>query len=276
MKLKTALFGALDTGPTISDLRLEDIRPDPDQPRKTFDEEALRELASSIEQHGLIQPIVVRKDPQSHGKFLITAGERRFRAAALLNHAVIPAIIRDDANAAVVSIIENLQRVDLTPVEEANAVARLIEEQGLNQTTAAKLLGKNRQTINQLLKVHELPEAVRAEAANSAVSKSILIELAQINDARLQMKLWERARENNITVKEVRQAAKTPEIAAEKATPAQGARRLAPIEAALARLAQAADALQAHPMSDEHRSRVHEIINRLNAMTIAAGEPPES
>ena len=185
MNQKRALFAGLDAGPKISELSLADVRPDPEQPRKTFDPEPLKELASSIEQHGQIAPIVVRKDPNKAGKFLITAGERRYRAIQLNKGKTILAIVRDEQNAPVISIIENLQRVDLSPVEEAAAVARLIDDQKLNQNSASKLLGKKRVLINQLLSVNKLPPAIRAEATEVGVSKSILIELAQITDKSL-------------------------------------------------------------------------------------------
>lgn len=272
MTNKTALFGALDDGPTISDLAVSDIRPDPDQPRKTFAEDALQDLASSIEQHGLFQPIIVRIDPENTTNFLITAGERRFRAVQILKRSTISAIVRNDDNAPVVAIIENLQRVDLSPIEEAEAVSRLIEDQGLNQTTAAKLLGKNRQTINRLLKVRELPAAIRAEAAEIEVSKSILVELAQLSDETLKLKLWQKCREDNLSVKEIRDASKRPLDGPAELKKLYGARCVAASKAAISRLSKAVDALQKQSLSETDRTEIHGIINRLNAMTIAATE----
>ncbi len=272
MTKKTALFGALDDGPVISDLAVSDIRPDPDQPRKTFAEDTLNDLASSIDQHGLFQPIIVRIDPDNSTKFLITAGERRFRAMQILNKPTISAIVRNDDNAPVVAIIENLQRVDLSPIEEAEAISRLIGDQGLNQTTAAKLLGKNRHTINQLLKVRQLPAAIRAEAAEIGISKSILVELAQLSDEALQLKLWQKGREDNLTVKEIREASKALVDRAGLPKKNAGAGRLAPSEAAISRLRKAADGLQKQPLTEADRTEVHTIINRLNAMTVAAAE----
>lgn len=272
MNKKTTLFGALDDGPAISQLAVSDIRPDPDQPRKTFAEDTLQDLASSIEQHGLFQPIIVRIDPENATKFLITAGERRFRAVQILKMPTISAIVRNDDNAPVVAIIENLQRVDLSPIEEAEAVSRLIDDQGLNQSTAAKLLGKNRQTINRLLKVRQLPAAIRAEAAEKDISKSILIELAQLSDEALQLRLWQRGREENLTVKEIRDASKETVDGTSERWKDTGARRLSPSQVAILKLNKAVDTLQKQPLTEANRVEIHAIINRLNAMTVAAAE----
>ncbi|OAO03115.1 hypothetical protein A8B75_00965 [Sphingomonadales bacterium EhC05] len=271
LKKKNSLFGALD-GSAISDIALTDIRPDPDQPRKTFDESTLKDLASSIEQHGLVQPIIVRVDPDKSGKFLITAGERRFRAVQMLEQTTIAAIVRNDDNASVVAIIENLQRVDLSPIEEAEAISRLIDDQGLNQTTAAKLLGKNRLTINQLLKVRQLPAAIRAEAAEMDVSKSILVELALLTDEAMQLKLWQRGREGGLTVREIREAAKAPERSDGEPTNKTSVRRLTRSGSAIFQVNKAVDVLQKQKLSEADRAEIHGIINRLNALTIAAGE----
>jgi len=243
MNNKTALFGGLDTGPTISE-------------------------ANSIEQHGLVQPIVVRKDPDAPGKWLITAGERRFRAVSLLKQPTIAAIVRNDGNAAVVAIIENLQRVDLSPIEEAEAVGRLIEDQKLSQNDAGKLLGKNRLTINQLLKINSLPLHIREGARTSDVSKSILVELAALADEDLQLRLWKRAKDGNLTVADIRKA-KKPEPTSEAAE-AEGVRRLTTTERALETLSKGVTALQAQSLSEEERAQVLEVINKLNAITIIA------
>jgi ParB family chromosome partitioning protein len=271
MTQKTALFGALDTGPSISDINLADIRPDPDQPRKTFDQDALQDLANSIEQHGLVQPIVVRKDPDAKGKFLITAGERRFRATALLKQPTIAAIIRDETNAAVVAIIENLQRVDLSPVEEAEAVSRLINEQNLSQTDAGKLVGMKRLTVNQLLRINSLPTHIREGAAAADISKSILVELALLDDEDLQLKLWKRAKDGNLTVAEIRKSKKPTDK--QENTNTDTVRRLTPAEKAIGMLNKGVSALQAQPLGEEDRVAILELINRLNAITVIADKP---
>jgi ParB family chromosome partitioning protein len=265
MTNKTALFGALDSGPTISDIAVSDIRPDPDQPRKTIDSEALQELADSIEQHGLVQPIVVRKDPDAKGKFLITAGERRFRAVGLLNRPTIAAIIRNEGNAAVVSIIENLQRVDLSPIEEAEAVSRLINEQKLSQSEAGKLVGMKRPTLNQLMSLNNLPSHIREGARTVDVSKSILIELAVLTDQEQQLKLWARAKDGNLTVAEIRKLRKPKEI--KQAADKQGVGRPTPIIKPMGMIDKGVSALQAQPLSEDERTEILEMIDRLNAIT---------
>jgi ParB family chromosome partitioning protein len=266
MTQKTALFGALDTGPTISDISLSDIRPNPDQPRKTFNQDSLQDLAHSIKQHGLVQPIVVRKDPEAKGKFLITAGERRFRAVGLLQQPTIAAIVRDEANAAVVAIIENLQRVDLSPIEEAEAVSRLINEQNLSQTDAGKLVGMKRLTVNQLLRINTLPTHIREGAAAAEVSKSILVELAQLDNEDLQLRLWKRAKDGNLTVAEIRKSRQPADKKNNQNT--DGVRRLTPTEKAIGMLSKGVSALQAQPLGEEDRAAILELINRLNAITV--------
>ena len=145
----------------VETLPLREIEPDPDQPRKTFDEEALGELAASIAEHGLLQPIAVR--PQGLGGYSIVAGERRWRAARLAGLDEVPVIIKDvtDEQAAALALIENLQREDLDPIEAAEGCRQLIDKYGLTQESAAKKLGKSRSAVTNSLRLLALPEDVR-------------------------------------------------------------------------------------------------------------------
>ena len=143
-------------------IRLSDIEPRKDQPRKSFDKEALELLADSIGRYGLLQPIVVRKNADVPGMYEIIAGERRWRAAKLAGLTEIPAMVvdSDELKTAQISIIENVQREDLNPVEEAMAYAALIDNFGLKQDEVAAQVGKSRPAIANMLRLLELPNDV--------------------------------------------------------------------------------------------------------------------
>ena len=144
----------------IETLPLREIEPDPDQPRKTFDDETLAELASSIAEHGLIQPIAVR--PKVSGGYLIVAGERRWRASRMAGLTEVPVIVKDvtDEQAMELALVENLQREDLDPVEEAAGIRELMTRCDLTQEQAARKLGKSRSALANSLRLLSLPETV--------------------------------------------------------------------------------------------------------------------
>lgn len=137
----------MDSHSQIVNLDIENVYPNPDQPRKVFDEKYLKELASSIEKYGVISPIVVRKNP--FGKYMIIAGERRFRALKLLGKKYVPAIIAkyDEDVIGEIAISENLQREALSPLEEARAFKKLLEEKDITQEELASSLGKSRSYV---------------------------------------------------------------------------------------------------------------------------------
>lgn len=147
-------------------IAVADLAPHPDQPRRRFDPEALAELAESISKRGLIQPIVARPSPA--GGYQIVAGERRWRAAQQAQLHQVPVIIRefDDSEALEIALIENIQREDLNSIEEAEAYQRLGSQFGHNQEALGKLVGKSRSHIANLLRLLELPAAVRAMVAD--------------------------------------------------------------------------------------------------------------
>ena len=151
---------ARDVGGAVSTLPLREIEPDKNQPRKDFDEQALSELADSIARHGLLQPIAVRAT--AGGAYKIIAGERRWRAARLAGLSEVPVVIKDvsDGEAMELALIENLQREDLDPVEEAMGYRQLMEKCGLTQEQAAQKLGKSRSAVANSLRLLNLPEAV--------------------------------------------------------------------------------------------------------------------
>lgn len=149
-----------DVGQSPNTLPLRDIEPDKNQPRKDFDDDALNELAASIAEHGLLQPIAVRATLK--GGYKIIAGERRWRAARLAGLSEVPVIIKDvtDAQAMELALIENLQREDLDPVEEALGYKQLMDSCDLTQEQAAKKLGKSRSAVANSLRILNLPQAV--------------------------------------------------------------------------------------------------------------------
>lgn len=144
----------------IETIPLREIEPDPDQPRKTFDDESLGELAASIAEHGLIQPIAVRH--KAAGGYLIVAGERRWRASRMAGLTEVPAIIKDvtDEQAMELALVENLQREDLDPVEEATGIRELMVRCDLTQEQAAQKLGKSRSALANTLRLLNLPDVV--------------------------------------------------------------------------------------------------------------------
>ena len=173
-----------DTAAGVTTLPLREIEPDPDQPRKRFDESALAELAASIQENGLLQPIAVRPKPLGAG-YLIIAGERRWRAARLAGLDEVPALIKDvtDEQAAALALIENLQREDLDPIEVAEGCRQLIEKYGLTQETAAKRLGKSRSAVTNSLRLLNLPDDVRAKVSDGSLSAGHAKALLGLPDA---------------------------------------------------------------------------------------------
>ena len=151
---------SLESDAKIETLPLREIEPDPDQPRKTFDEEALGELAASIAEHGLLQPIAVR--PQGLGGYSIVAGERRWRACRMAGLTEVPVVVKDvsDEQAMELALVENLQREDLDPVEEAAGIRELMLRCDLTQEQAARKLGKSRSALANILRLLTLPDSV--------------------------------------------------------------------------------------------------------------------
>ena len=169
---------SLETGDGVRTVPLREIEPDPGQPRKTFNEDSLAELAASIGEHGLLQPIAVR--PQPMGGYRIVAGERRWRACRMAGLTEVPVVIRDvsDQEAMELALVENLQREDLDPVEEACGIRELMDRCGLTQEQAAQRLGKSRSALANSLRLLGLPpealELLRSGALTAGHAKAIL------------------------------------------------------------------------------------------------------
>ena len=165
----------------IVELPLKDLRSNPYQPRKNFDEEALNELASSIKEHGVFQPIIAKKSIKGYE---IIAGERRVKASILAGKETIPAIIRDfsDQDMMEIALLENLQREDLNALEEAIAYKKLLDELSLTQEELAKRLGKSRSHITNMLGLLSLPEEVKDEVSNGQLTMGHARVLSKIED----------------------------------------------------------------------------------------------
>ncbi len=177
--------------PRVFRLRLDEIAPDPAQPRRHVDPETLGELAASIERHGLIQPITVKQgEGEGTGRYLLVAGERRYRAHELLGREEILAIVTTGA-ADEIALIENIQREDLHPLEEAAAYERMMRAHGWTQEQLAEIVGKARPTVTNTLKLNGLAPSIKAACGSRGdVSKSLLFEIARHDDPAEQERLW--------------------------------------------------------------------------------------
>ena len=193
---------ARDVGGPVSTLPLREIEPDKDQPRKDFDEQALSELADSIARHGLLQPIAVRA--AAGGAYKIIAGERRWRAARLAGLSEVPVVIKDvsDGEAMELALIENLQREDLDPVEEAMGYRQLMEKCGLTQEQAAQKLGKSRSAVANSLRLLNLPEAVLELLKGGKLSTGHAKVLLGLPDAALMEQAAETVVGQNLNVRQ--------------------------------------------------------------------------
>ena len=191
-------------------IRLTQIEPRKSQPRKTFDKESLELLADSIAKFGVLQPIVVREDETSAGNYEIIAGERRWRAAKLAGLEEIPAVIidGDELKATQVAIIENVQREDLNPVEEAMAYASLIDNFGLKQDEVAAQVGKNRSTIANMLRLLDLPDEVLEMLRDGMITTGHARAILGLENKDNMHPLAVKALENNMSVREVENAVK--------------------------------------------------------------------
>jgi len=179
------------------------IRPNPDQPRRHFDEEALNDLAESIRTRGLLQPIVVCRAGDG---FELLAGERRFRASQRAGLDRLPALIRDGDAKLEIALIENLQREDLTPLEEAEGLALLIERHGYTHREVADLLGKSRPYVSNTLALNRLPDSVKSDlhTEGRAVSRELLMGVARQENDEAALALWKRLKLDLMSVRRFR------------------------------------------------------------------------
>lgn len=179
-----ALFqdNIMESDSGVVTLRLSEIKPNHEQPRKYFDDEALSELSESIREHGVLQPLIVR--PMLGGEYQLIAGERRYRAAMLAQVSTVPVIIREysDMEAMEVALVENLQRRDLNPVEEGEGYKALAAQFNLTQAEIAKKVGKSRSAVANAMRLSELPEEVKNLVSDGSLSMGHARALLSIED----------------------------------------------------------------------------------------------
>lgn len=200
----------------IKEIMLEDIVPNPGQPRREFDREKLQELADSIQEHGLLQPILVK--PEGN-RYIIIAGERRFRATQLAGIDRINCIVSDCTEQEMTekALIENIQRADLSPVEEGLAYARLIQDYRLTQEQVAKRVGKGRPTVANLLRIIQLPAEVLELINKEAISLGHAKVILSLDNKEQQISLAKRAVEEVLSVRETEMIAQNSEKKVQRA-----------------------------------------------------------
>ena len=180
----TAESGEAETGRVARMIPVEILRPSPFQPRRHFDDEAFAALVGSVREKGVLQPLLVRVDPENAERFEIVAGERRWRAAQQARLHEVPAVVKvlSDQDTLEVALVENLQREDLTPLEEAGAYRRLIEEFGHTQEALARAIGKSRSHVANTLRLLGLPEQVRRMLDEGQISAGHARSLINTDD----------------------------------------------------------------------------------------------
>lgn len=195
----------------IVELDLSELRPNPYQPRKKFDEEALKELAESIKEHGVFQPIIVKKSIKGYE---IVAGERRYRASKMLGLEKIPAIIKDftDDEMMQISLLENLQRENLTSIEEAKAYKAIIDASNLTQEELAKKVGKSRSYITNILGLLTLPNSIQNLILDNKISMGHARALSKIEDEDKIKELANKVISDNLSVRELEDLVKDDKV----------------------------------------------------------------
>lgn len=203
---------AADTPTNVQTLRITEIEQNRAQPRKRFDDEAITDLAESIQAHGMIQPIVVR--PIGEERYQIVAGERRWRAAKRLGLSEVPVVIRDltEKEASQIALIENLQRENLSPIEEAQGYQALMEQFNMTQEEVAKTVGRSRPAVANSLRLLNLPQSVQELLEKGKLSVGHAKALAGIRDTRLLLDCAKRAAEDHMTVREIEQLVQKQEL----------------------------------------------------------------
>ncbi|MBQ7463190.1 MAG: ParB/RepB/Spo0J family partition protein [Bacteroidaceae bacterium] len=187
----------------LSEVRMDDIRPNPNQPRREFDDDSLQELANSIRQIGLVQPITLRD--MGDGTYVIIAGERRWRACQRVGLTTIPAYIRtvDDENMLEMALVENIQREDLTAIEVALAYQSLIEQYSLTQDQLSEKVGKNRATIANYLRLLKLPASVQVALRNKEIDMGHARALLALSDPKAQLKVFAEMKKGRMSVRQI-------------------------------------------------------------------------
>lgn len=275
-RMKDALFGLSRHAPHLVEVPVDRIAPNPNQPRREFDEEELRGLASSIERHGLQQPIGVRQTADD--RWQLVYGERRLRAMRMLGRETIFGILFTGDDDEEIAIVENLQRSDLNPLEESDALARLAERHGYSHRQLAEALGRKKTYVTMMLSFQRLAPAIREDYPLLRPTKAKLEALAAIDDRDEQLRAWEKLKR-----------AEMGPLPSSPAAPAAAPSRREPVSAPAgiassalpARTAkpvfQARDVLrdlQAKPqsLSDTDRQALADMRSAIDAILAAAGQ----
>ena len=197
-----ALITSADTDePGVKEIRINDIEPNSGQPRKHFNDEKLAQLADSIKQHGVVQPLIVQRDGNT---YKIVAGERRWRASRLAGLQTIPVIIRELSSKQVmeIALIENLQREDLNPIEEAEAYEKLMAEFGMTQEEISVTVGKSRPAIANSVRLLTLQEKIKSKVIGGEISSGHARALLSVEDKNVQLKAVEEIIKRGLNVRE--------------------------------------------------------------------------
>ena len=194
----------------VSTLRVAEIEPNRDQPRKTFDDSAIAALANSIREHGMLQPILVR--PLENGSYQIVAGERRWRAARMLGLEEVPVTIRamTDQETMQIALIENLQRENLNPIEEALGYQELMDQFGMTQEGISKIVGRSRSAVANSLRLLQLPEPIQQYLQEGSITVGHAKALAGFTDEEAMLACAARAAEGQLTVRAIEKLAAAP------------------------------------------------------------------
>lgn len=205
------LIDKIQEGEIVSEIFISELRPNPYQPRKHFDNEKLEELSISIEEHGILQPIIVKKDIKG---YIIIAGERRFRASQLAKIETIPAIVREYSDELMMqhALIENLQREDLNPIEEAKSYRLIMQKMDLTQDKFSQKIGKSRAYIANMMRLLNLPEFITDAVEAKEISTGHAKILAGIKDEELVLKFAMIVKEKQISVRDLEELVKEYEI----------------------------------------------------------------
>ena len=201
---------------SINEIALEKIYPNPDQPRRTFDEEALEELALSIKEHGVISPITLRKE--SNNRYMIIAGERRFRAAKIAGLAAIPAYIRTAKDEQVMewALIENIQREDLDAIEIALAYQRLMDEYSLTQERMSERVGKKRATVANYLRLLKLPAEIQLGIKEKKIDMGHARAILGSPSPERQLSIYKRIVQDGLSVRKVEEIVSASKLESSK------------------------------------------------------------
>lgn len=202
-----ALLGGMETSRTageVMEIPVDRIRPNPEQPRREFSEEAMADLTRSIKEQGVLQPVMVRPIKDTTHEYEIVAGERRWRACTAAGLDVIPALVReiDDEQSLALALIENLQREDLNPMEEAAGFALLMSRFGVTQEELAERVGKSRSAVANTLRLMQLSEPIRADLTAGRISAGHARALLSLADESLRNALWVQLIEHGMSVRQ--------------------------------------------------------------------------